>query len=62
MVQIHGALRYRINRIVAVRHTRNVLAQVRFLVDALEPNGSPFFDNLANSHWDRDVSGSMTGS
>ena len=35
MVQIHGAP-IRINRIVAVRHTRNVPAQVRFLVDALD--------------------------
>ena len=35
MVQIRGALLW-INRIVEVRHTRNVLAQVRFLVDALD--------------------------
>ena len=39
VVQIHDALLW-INRIVEVQHTRNVLAQVRFLVDALEPTGS----------------------
>jgi hypothetical protein len=55
VVQVHGALLNEttcINRIVEVRHTRNVLAQVRFLVDALgfECEAATVFDNLAVSH------------
>ena len=62
MVQIRGALLW-INRIVEVRHTRNVLAQVRFLVDPLdfECEVGLFIDNSGLPR-DRDVVGSMADS